>query len=224
MEPLFDLIVEAVPAPTGDPEGPLQMLVSSLDYSPFLGRLAIGKITSGALMLDRDVVVAKEGKAPYPARITKIYRFKGTEKVETDKARVWARSSRSQAWRSVTIGETLTDPLNPVPLPGIAVDPPTVAMNFVPNDSPFYGREGRFVTSRHLRERLLRETLSDVALVVEDLEESSGFRVSGRGELHLSILIEKMRREGYEFQVTRPQVLYREERRRQAGAVRRADR
>jgi GTP-binding protein len=111
---------------------------------------------------------------------------------------------------SITIGETLTDPLNSIPLPGIEIDPPTVAMNFVPNDSPFYGKEGRFVTSRHLRDRLFRETLSDIALVVEDLEESSGFRVSGRGELHLSILIEKMRREGYEFQVTRPQVLFKE--------------
>jgi len=210
MEPLFELIISAVPAPAGDLEGPLQMLVSSLDYSPFLGRLAIGKITSGVLMLDRDVVVAKEGKDSYPARITKIYRFRGTEKVETDKASV-GEIVAVAGMESVTIGETLTDPLTPVPLPGIAIDPPTVAMNFVPNDSPFYGREGRFVTSRHLRERLLRETLSDVALVVEDLEESSGFRVSGRGELHLSILIEKMRREGYEFQVTRPQVLYREE-------------
>jgi GTP-binding protein len=186
------------------------MLVSSLDYSPFLGRLAIGKITSGALMLERDVVVAKPGKEPYPARITKIYRFKGTEKVETERAGV-GEIVAVAGMESVFIGETLTDPLNPVPLPGIAVDPPTVAMNFVPNDSPFYGREGRFVTSRHIRERLLRETLSDVALVVEEIEESTGYRVSGRGELHLSILIEKMRREGYEFQVTRPQVLYREE-------------
>ncbi len=210
MEPLFDLIIDAVPAPVGDPEGPLQMLVSSLDYNPFLGRLAIGKITSGALRLDRDVVVAKEGKPSYPARITKVYTFKGNAKVETENAGV-GEIVAVAGMEQVTIGETLTDPLNPIPLAGIAIDPPTVAMNFVPNDSPFYGREGRFVTSRHLRERLLRETLSDVALVVEDLEESSGFRVSGRGELHLSILIEKMRREGYEFQVTRPQVLYREE-------------
>jgi len=210
MEPLFDLIIDAVPAPVGDPEGLLQMLVSSLDYSPFLGRLAIGKITSGALRLDRDVVVAKDGKTPYPARITKVYRFKGNEKVETESAGV-GEIVAVAGMEQVTIGETLTDPLNPAPLPGIAVDPPTVAMNFVPNDSPFYGREGRFVTSRHLRERLLRETLSDVALVVEDIEDSTGYRVSGRGELHLSILIEKMRREGYEFQVTRPQVLYREE-------------
>jgi GTP-binding protein len=210
MKPLFELIVHAVPAPVGDPQGPLQMLVSSLDYSPFLGRLAIGKITSGELMLDREVVVAKKGQDNRPARITKIYRFKGADKVETKGAGV-GEIVAVAGMDSITVGETLTDPLNSIPLPGIEVDPPTVAMNFVPNDSPFYGKEGRFVTSRHLRDRLFRETLSDVALVVEELQESSGFRVSGRGELHLSILIEKMRREGYEFQVTRPQVLYREE-------------
>jgi GTP-binding protein len=210
MKPLFELIIKAVPAPVGDIDGPLQMLVSSLDYSPFLGRLAIGKITSGSLQMERPVVVAREGREPYQARITKIYRFKGTQKIETEQADV-GEVVAVAGMESITIGETLTDPSNPSPLPGIEVDPPTVAMNFVPNDSPFYGREGRFVTSRHLRDRLLRETLSDVALVVEDLEESSGFRVSGRGELHLSILIEKMRREGYEFQVTRPQVLFREE-------------
>ena len=209
MKPLFELIIQAVPAPTGDLKGPLQMLVSSLDYSPFLGRLAIGKITSGELMLDRDVVVAKEGQESRPARITKIYRFKGPSKVETEAAEV-GEIVAVAGMDSITIGETLTDPVNPLPLPGIEVDPPTVSMNFVPNDSPFYGKEGRFVTSRHLRDRLFRETLSDVALVVEDLEESSGFRVSGRGELHLSILIEKMRREGYEFQVTRPQVIFKE--------------
>lgn len=210
MKPLFELIIQAIPAPLGDPKGPLQMLVSSLDYSPFLGRLAIGKITSGTLMLDREVVVARTGQESRPARITKIYRFKGAQKVETDGAEA-GEIVAVAGMDTITIGETLTDPLNPMPLPGIEVDPPTVAMNFVPNDSPFYGKEGRFVTSRHLRDRLFRETLSDVALVVEELQESSGFRVSGRGELHLSILIEKMRREGYEFQVTRPQVIYREE-------------
>jgi GTP-binding protein len=112
---------------------------------------------------------------------------------------------------SIAIGQTLTDPLNPIPLEGIEIDPPTVSMNFVPNDSPFYGKEGRFVTSRHLRDRLFRETLSDVALLVEDIEDIQGYKVSGRGELHLSILIEKMRREGYEFQVTRPQVIFKEQ-------------
>ncbi|MGD0232424.1 MAG: translational GTPase TypA [Syntrophorhabdales bacterium] len=210
MMPLFDMIVDAIPAPQGDPDGPFQMLVSSLSYSPFLGRLAIGKITSGSIRIDKDVVVAAPGATPRPARITKIYRFKGTEKTETDEAGV-GEIVAVAGMESITIGETLTDPLNPIPLTGIKVDPPTVSMNFVPNDSPFYGKEGRFVTSRHLRERLFRETLSDVALVVEELGGSQGYKVSGRGELHLSILIEKMRREGYEFQVTRPQVIFREE-------------
>ncbi|MDD5009155.1 MAG: translational GTPase TypA [Syntrophorhabdaceae bacterium] len=210
MVPLFDMIIDAIPAPVGDPDGPLQMLVSSLSYSTFLGRLATGKITSGSLHIDKEVVVATPGASVRPARITKIYRFRGTEKAETEEAGV-GEIVAVAGMESITIGETLTDPLNPVPLEGIEVDPPTVSMSFVPNDSPFYGKEGRFVTSRHLRDRLFRETLSDVALVVEELEDAQGYKVSGRGELHLSILIEKMRREGYEFQVTRPQVIFREE-------------
>jgi len=210
MMPLFDMIIDAIPCPGGDAEGPLQMLVSSLSYSPFLGRLAIGKITSGRLHIDKEVAVATPASAPRPARITRVYRFKGTEKIETDEAGV-GEIVAVAGMETITIGETLTDPLVPVPLEGIRVDPPTVSMTFVPNDSPFYGKEGRFVTSRHLRERLFRETLSDVALVVEELEDAQGYKVSGRGELHLSILIEKMRREGYEFQVTRPQVIFREE-------------
>ena len=210
MMPLFDMIIDAIPCPGGDAEGPLQMLVSSLSYSPFLGRLAIGKITSGRLHIDKEVAVATPASAPRPARITRVYRFKGTEKIETDEAGV-GEIVAVAGMETITIGETLTDPLVPVPLEGIRVDPPTVSMTFVPNDSPFYGKEGRFVTSRHLRERLFRETLSDVALVVEELEHAQGYKVSGRGELHLSILIEKMRREGYEFQVTRPQVIFREE-------------
>ncbi|OPY78581.1 MAG: GTP-binding protein TypA/BipA [Syntrophorhabdus sp. PtaU1.Bin058] len=209
MVPLFDMIIEAIPAPCGDQDGPLQMLVSSLSYSTFLGRLATGKITSGRLHIDKDVVVAKPDAAARPARITKIYRFRGAEKVETKAAGV-GEIVAVAGMESITIGETLTDPLNPIPLEGIDVDPPTVSMNFVPNDSPFYGKEGRFVTSRHLRERLFRETLSDVALMVEEIEDAQGYKVSGRGELHLSILIEKMRREGYEFQVTRPQVIFKE--------------
>lgn len=209
MVPLFDMIIDSIPAPLGDTDGPLQMLVSSLSYSPFLGRLAIGKITSGKFQIDKDVVVATPGGPLRPARITKIYRFKGADKVETEEAGV-GEIVAVAGMESITIGETLTDPLTPIPLEGIEVDPPTVSMSFVPNDSPFYGKEGRFVTSRHLRDRLFRETLSDVALLVEDLEDAQGYKVSGRGELHLSILIEKMRREGYEFQVTRPQVIFRE--------------
>jgi GTP-binding protein len=210
MAPLFDMIIEAIPPPEGNPKAPLQMLVSSLSYSPFLGRLAIGKITSGTLHIDKEVVVATPGTTPRPARITKIYRFKGTEKAETEEAGV-GEIVAVAGMESITIGETLTDPLQPIPLEGIQVDPPTVSMSFVPNDSPFYGKEGKFVTSRHLRDRLFKETLSDVALLVEELEDAQGYKVSGRGELHLSILIEKMRREGYEFQVTRPQVIFREE-------------
>lgn len=210
MMPLFDMILDAIPPPAGDPTGPLQMLVSSLSYSPFLGRLAIGKITSGRLRVDQEVVAAKAGKAPYPANIKKVYSFKGADKVETEEASV-GEIVAVAGMDGIMIGETLTDPANPLPLAGIEVDPPTVSMNFVPNDSPFYGKEGTFVTSRHLRDRLFRETLSDVALVVEDLGGAKGYKVSGRGELHLSILIEKMRREGYEFQVTRPQVIWKEE-------------
>jgi GTP-binding protein len=209
MAPLFDMIIDFIPPPGGNPEGSLQMLVSSLSYSQFLGRLAIGKITSGKLRVDQEVVVSKVGTTPSPAGIKKIYTFKGAEMVETSEAFV-GEIIAVAGMDKITIGETLTDPLNPVPLEGIEVDPPTVSMNFVPNDSPFYGKEGRFVTSRHLRERLLRETLSDVALVVEELGGVQGYKVSGRGELHLSILIEKMRREGYEFQVTRPQVIWKE--------------
>ena len=209
MIPLFDMIVRAIPPPTGKSKAPLQMLVSSLSYSPFLGRLAIGKITSGQLNINKDVVVAKVDGSISPARITKIYRFSGNDKKEIETAAVGEIVSVA-GMESIMVGETLTDPEHPLPLPGIIVDPPTLSMNFIPNDSPFSGTEGRFLTSRHLRERLIRETLSDVALVVEELHDGIGYKVSGRGELHLSILIETMRREGYEFQVTRPRVILKE--------------
>jgi len=210
MEPLFDKIIKYIPPPKGDPDAPLQMLVSSISYSQFLGRLATGKITSGQLNINKDVVVAKRDKTLAPARISKIYRFEGTEKKETDIASV-GEIVAVAGMEDITVGETLTDPTNPQPLPPMEMDPPTISMNFIPNDSPFSGREGTFVTSRHLRERLYRETLSDIALLVEDLQDSTGYKVSGRGELHLSILIEKMRREGYEFQVSRPHVILKEE-------------
>ena len=209
MIPLFKMIVNSVPPPTGNPEAPLQMLVSSLAYSSFLGRLAIGKITSGLLNINKDVIVAKTDGFTTPARITKIYRFKGSGKEEVETAGV-GEIVAVAGMESIMVGETLTDPENPRPLPGIEIDPPTISMNFIPNDSPFSGNEGRFLTSRHIRERLIRETLSDVALILEELTDGIGYKVSGRGELHLSILIEKMRREGYEFQVTRPVVIFKE--------------
>jgi GTP-binding protein len=209
MIPLFKMIVNSIPPPTGNPEAPLQMLVSSLAYSSFLGRLAIGKITSGLLNINKDVIVAKTDGFTTPARITKIYRFKGSGKEEVEAAGV-GEIVAVAGMESIMVGETLTDPENPLPLPGIEIDPPTISMNFIPNDSPFSGNEGRFLTSRHIRERLIRETLSDVALILEELTDGIGYKVSGRGELHLSILIERMRREGYEFQVTRPVVIFKE--------------
>ncbi|MBN1760926.1 MAG: translational GTPase TypA [Chitinispirillaceae bacterium] len=206
--PLLDMIVEKVPSPQGDPDAPLQMLVSSIDYSPYMGRLGIGKITSGTLNVNKQIVVSLRDGSLIPARISKLYRFEGAQKEPIEIAAV-GEVVAVAGMEEVTVGVTFTDPEHPIPLPPTEIDPPTISMNFIPNDSPFSGKEGKFVTSRHLQERLQREILSDVALVVEDLTDTIGQKVSGRGELHLSILIEKMRREGYEFQVTRPQVIMR---------------
>ena len=210
MSSLSDLIIEQIPPPTGDSEGPLQMQVSTLDASLYLGRLAIGKITSGSLRLNRPVLVLKRDGSSKPARITKIYRFEGSEKVACDSA-ICGEIVAVAGMDDITVGETFTDPDNPQPLPLIEIDPPTIAMHFIANDSPFAGLEGKFVTTRHIEERLRKETISDVALRVRPLTDATGFEVAGRGELHLSILIERMRRENYELQVTRPQVIMREE-------------
>jgi GTP-binding protein len=210
MEPLCRTIIDRIPPPAGSPSGPLQLLVSSIDYSPYLGRLGIGKITSGTLSLNEDVAVARRDGSLVPARIAKVYRFEGNRKVVCDKAGA-GEIVAVAGMDEVTVGVTYTDPADPRFLPPLEIDPPTLSMNFIANDSPFAGKEGSFFTSRHLEERLQREALADVALVVEPLEGRSGFKVSGRGELHLSILIERMRREGYEFQVTRPQVILKNE-------------
>lgn len=210
MAPLVDLVLSKVPPPSGDPDATLQMQVSTLDYSPYLGRLGIGKVVNGIIHINRDVGVVLRDGSLVKTRISKIFAFDGNNKVPIEKAgpgEIVALAGLDE----VTVGVTFTDPDNPAPLPHIEIDPPTISMNFVPNDSPFAGREGRFVTSRHLEERLSRETLADIAIKVEPLEDAVGYKVSGRGELHLSILIEKMRREGYEFQVSRPQVIMREE-------------
>ena len=210
MEPLCKKIVSYFPAPSGDSEKPLQMLINSIDYSSYLGRMGIGKITSGTLDINKDIAVSLLDGNLITARVTKIYRFRGNKKVPIDKA-VTGEIVAVAGMNEVTVGVTYTDPETPIPLPPIKIDPPTISMNFIPNDSPFAGKEGRFVTSRHLSDRLYREMLSDIALKVEDLKDSTGFKISGRGELHLSILIERMRREGYEFQVTCPQVIFKEE-------------
>jgi len=207
--PIFEKIIQKIPAPKGDPQGSLQVLVSSISYSSFLGRLAIGKITSGALKTNQEVVVATDQKTSAIFRISKLYHFRANEQLETDKA-ITGDIIAIAGLSNVRVGETITDPIKPLPLPSIPMDPPTLSMNFIPNNSPFAGKEGEFVTSRHIKERLSRELLSDVALQVEDLPSETGFKVSGRGELHLSILIEKMRREGYEFQVSKPAVIFKE--------------
>jgi GTP-binding protein len=210
MRPLLDAIVDKIPCPSGDPNGPLQLQVSSVDYSSFLGRLGIGKITSGSLKMNQAVVVADSHGKRVSARITKIYTFSGNQKQETPSA-VLGDLVAVAGLDSVSIGDTYTSPDNPIPLPSSDIDPPTLSMNFLPNSSPFAGKEGDYVTSSHLADRLKREALSDVALKVEDLDDGTGFKVSGRGELHISILIEKMRREGYEFQVSCPRVIMKQE-------------
>jgi GTP-binding protein len=209
MELISEAIINHVPPPRGDTGAPLQMQVSSIDYSPYLGRLGIGKVINGTMNINGNIVVSLRDGSLLPARITKLFRFECDRKVATDQASV-GEIVAVAGMDSVTVGVTFTDPQNPHPLPLIEIDPPTISMNFIPNDSPFAGMEGRFVTSRHLEERLQRETLADVALQVSSLGTGLGYQVSGRGELHLSILIEKMRREGYEFQVTRPRVIMRQ--------------
>ena len=209
MQPLIDSIIEHIPQPGGDPDGPLQLQVSTIDHSPFLGRLGIGKITSGSIHKGMAVVVANSEGKQVATRITKLYRFDCNEKVETDSADLGDIVAVA-GMDSVFIGDTYTDPENPIPLGSDAVDPPTISMNFIANNSPFAGTEGTYVTSAHLAERLKKEALSDVALLVEPLDEGNGFKVSGRGELHLSILIERMRRDGHEFQVSCPEVILRE--------------
>jgi len=210
MQPISQLIVAHVPPPAGDPAASLQMQVSSLDYSPYLGRLGIGKVVNGTLNINKSIAVVRRDGSVSPARLSKIFRFECDQKVSVESATTGELVAVA-GMDDVTVGVTFTDPDNPRPLPLIEIDPPTISMNFIPNDSPFAGQDGKFVTSRHLEERLRRETLADVALKVEPMTTGVGYVVSGRGELHLSILIEKMRREGFELQVTRPQVIMREE-------------
>ena len=209
MEPISAMIVKSIPAPIGSPDAILQMQVNSIDYSPYLGRMGIGKVVNGTLRVNESIAVAKRDGSITPVRITKIFKFECDQKVPVEEASV-GEIIAVAGTEEITVGVTFTSVDDPQPLPLIDIDPPTLSMNFIPNDSPFAGLEGKFVTSRHLEERLRKETLADVALVVEPLSDAVGYRVSGRGELHLSILIEKMRREGYEFQVTRPQVIMKE--------------
>jgi len=210
MHHVSQMIVDHTPAPTGSPDEPLQMQVGTIDYSPYLGRLGIGKVVNGTMMINQPIVVARRDGSIKPVRISKIFCFESDGKVAVESAGV-GQIVAVAGMDDVMVGVTFTDQNNPRPLPLINIDPPTISMNFIPNDSPFAGKEGKYVTSRHIGDRLQREILADVALQYERLQDAVGFKVSGRGELHLSILIEKMRREGYELQVTRPRVIFREE-------------
>ena len=210
MTPLFEKIIEFIPPPAGNPDDILQLQVNTIDYSPYLGKLGIGKVVNGTISINQNIVVAKRDGSISPVRISKIFRFERDQKIAVEKAEA-GEIVAVAGLDDITVGVTFTSPETPKTLPLIDIDPPTIAMHFIPNDSPFAGQEGQFVTSRQIEDRLFRETLGDVALQVEALGGGAGFKVSGRGELHLSILIEKMRREGYEFQVTRPLVIMKEE-------------
>ena len=212
LKPLFDTILEYVKGPDGDPDAPFQMLCSSVDYNEFVGRIGIGRIQNGRMKVGQDVQVCDwhDPSVSIKGRITKLYEFKANGREPAEEASAGDIVAFSGI-TDVTIGNTLCDPANVEPLPFVKINDPTVEMTFTVNDSPFAGREGKFVTSRQIRDRLQRELLKDVALKVEDSATSDSFRVMGRGEMHLSILIETMRREGYELQVSPPKVLTHEE-------------
>lgn len=209
LEPLFKTIVNEIPAPQGDFDAPLQMLVSSIDYDEYTGRIAIGRIERGRMEYGQQVVICKKDSVPREEKLTRIYKFEGLKRIETDIAEV-GDIVAIPGLEDINIGETICDKDAPEPLPFVNIDEPTVSMTFSVNNSPFAGTEGTYVTSRHLRERLFRELETDVSLRVEETDSADSFIVSGRGELHLSILIEKMRRQGYEFQVSKPRVIFKE--------------
>ena len=209
MTPLFEAILKYIPAPTGDPDAGIQMLVSTIDYNEYVGRIGIGKIDNGTLALNQEVLLMNHHDPDKRARvkISKMYVFDGLKRVEVDKATVGEIVAVSGI-ADLHIGDTLCDLENPQPIPFQKIEEPTISMNFVVNDSPLAGTEGTYVTSRHLRDRLFRELNTDVSLRVEETDSADCFKVSGRGELHLSVLIEEMRREGYEFAVSKAEVIY----------------
>ena len=211
LKPLFDTIIEYMPAPEGDDDGDLQLLVSSIDYNEFVGRIGIGRIERGVLRQNQDALVCNyhSGQTPKKIKIVSIYQFDGLARTQVESATVGDIVCFAGA-ADITIGDTITSTANPEPLEFVKVSEPTMEMTFSVNDSPFAGREGKFVTSRQLRDRLYKELLKDVSLRVEDGDTTDQFKVAGRGEMHLSILIETMRREGYELCCSTPRVLYKE--------------
>ena len=207
MRPLLDAILEHIDPPCGDINGPLQLLFSSLDYDDYLGRIGVGRVERGSVKEGQQAVLCKQDGTTQNVKIVKLYSFEGLQRVECAEARMGDLVAVSGI-AELNIGETVCDKEHPDPLPFVKIDEPTISMNFMVNDSPFAGREGKFVTSRNIRARLFKEVETNVSMRVEETETTDSFKVSGRGELHLSILIETMRRQGYEFQVSRPQVIY----------------
>ena len=211
LRPLFDTILEYIPAPEGDAEGPAQVLISTIDYNDYVGRIGIGRITRGKFIEGMNVIIGNydTGDVSQPMRLTSLYTFDGLKRVPATEAFMGDIVAMS-GMEKIGIGETVCDPEHVEPLPFVSITEPTVTMTFSVNNSPFAGREGTYVTSRHLRARLFRELQTDVGLRVNETDSPDSFEVRGRGELHLSILIENMRRQGYEFQVSKPEVLYKE--------------
>ena len=209
MAPLFDTIIDYIPAPEGDPEKGTQVLISTIDYNEYVGRIGVGKVDNGEIYVNQDVVIVNHHDPDFvkKVKISKLYEFDGLSKVEVKKAGIGSIVAISGI-SDIHIGDTLCSPEEPVAIPFQKISEPTIAMQFMVNDSPLAGQEGKFVTSRHLRDRLFRELNTDVSLRVEETDSTDAFKVSGRGELHLSVLIENMRREGYEFAVSKAEVLY----------------
>lgn len=212
MIPLFETILEYIPAPEGDPEAGTQVLISTIDYNEYVGRIGVGKVDNGTISVNQEVVLVNhhEPNKQRKVKISKLYEFDGLNKIEVKEAGIGSIVAISGI-SEIAIGDTLCSPENPTPIPFQKISEPTIAMQFVVNDSPFAGTEGKYVTSRHLRDRLFRELNTDVSLRVEESDSTDSFKVSGRGELHLSVLIENMRREGYEFAVSKAEVLYKKD-------------
>ncbi len=209
MKPLFDTIIKHIPAPKGDPDAGTQVLISTIDYNEYVGRIGVGKVDNGGLKLNQEAVIVNhhDPDKKVKVKIGKLYEFDGLNKVEVNEAKIGSIVAISGI-SDIHIGDTICSPENPVAIPFQKISEPTIAMYFMVNDSPLAGKEGKYVTSRHLRDRLFRELNTDVSLRVEETDTTESFKVSGRGELHLSVLIENMRREGYEFAVSKAEVIY----------------
>ena len=209
MGPLFETILNYIPAPEGDPDAGTQVLISTIDYNEYVGRIGVGKVDNGSVKVNQEVVIVNhhEPDKMKKVKISKLYEFDGLNKAEVKEAGIGSIVAISGI-TEIHIGDTLCSPENPAPIPFQKISEPTIAMHFIVNDSPLAGQEGKYVTSRHLRDRLFRELNTDVSLRVEETDTTESFKVSGRGELHLSVLIENMRREGYEFAVSKAEVLY----------------